>query len=59
VGVADKQPTTSLLLEPADVLTDRGLPEAEAASGLAEAACLSNGEETLQEDWIKHGYHRS
>jgi hypothetical protein len=52
--VADEQPPPGRLLELADVLTDGGLAQAQAAAGLGEVAGLGYGEKGFELHRIEH-----
>jgi hypothetical protein len=54
MGVADEQAAAGILLQPADVLTDGGLLQVEAAGSFGEAAGLHDAEEALQVGWVEH-----
>src|SRR3546814_11122629 len=54
VGVAGEQGAAGRLFQPADMLADGGVLQAEAATGCGEAAGLGGGHEAAQQDGIEH-----
>jgi len=56
MGIADEQPASGLLLQLADVLADRRLPQAEALGGPGETPGLGDRQEGLKQDRIQHGF---
>ncbi|MNY41636.1 hypothetical protein D3C86_1764670 [compost metagenome] len=54
VGVADKQAPAHAVFEPADMVADRRLREAELPAGIGETARRRHGGEGLDPDGIEH-----